>query len=141
MNESHCVFFLVEDNRADADLIRRVLLKNDPAMRIEIARDGEEALTRLRDWDGQFPRPMIVLLDLKLPKINGLQVLQAIKQDEHLRILPVIVLTSSNQTDDIHQAYRWGANSYIVKAIDFDEFSSAINTIYRYWCQLNVHPE
>lgn len=141
MNESRCVFFMVEDNRADADLIRRVLLKNDPAMQIEVARDGEEALERLRAWDGQFPRPMIVLLDLKLPKISGLQILQTIKSDPHLRILPVIVLTSSSQSEDIHQAYALGANSYVVKAIDFDEFSSAINTIYRYWCQLNVHPE
>lgn len=141
MNEFHCTLFLVEDNRADADLIRRMLLKNDPGMTIELARDGEEALERLRVWDGQFPRPMIVLLDLKLPKVSGLQVLKTIKEDEHLRILPVIVLTSSNQPEDIHQAYALGANSYIVKAIDFDAFSAAISTIYRYWCTLNVHPE
>ncbi len=141
MNELHCTLFLVEDNRADADLIRRVLLKNDPGMTIELARDGEEALERLQAWDGQFPRPMIVLLDLKLPKINGLQILKTIKEDPHLRILPVIVLTSSSQSEDIHQAYALGANSYIVKAIDFDAFSEAINMIYRYWCTLNVHPE
>jgi CheY-like chemotaxis protein len=141
MISSHsCSFFLVEDNPADADLAMRVLKKTDRSVQVYLARDGEQALQMLNDWSGKFPNPMIILLDLKLPKIDGLQVLKAIKQSETFKILPVVVLTSSSQTKDIEEAYQNGANSYITKAIDFDEFSKNIELIQRYWCKLNVYP-
>ena len=135
-----CSFFLIEDSAADADLITRVLKKADKSARIYLAQDGEEAIQMLNKWAGGFPNPMIILLDLKLPKIDGLDVLKTIKEDQHLRSLPVIVLTSSNQNKDIQKAYQLGANSYVIKAIDFDEFSKAIEMIQKYWSTLNVYP-
>lgn len=141
MIPSHpCSFLLIEDNAADADLIQRVLKKVDPSNSIYLARDGEEALQMLNNWGGNLPAPMIVLLDLKLPKVDGLEILKSIKSNKQLKTLPIVVLTSSNQLKDIHEAYQLGANSYILKAIDFDEFSNAIELIYRYWCRLNVCP-
>lgn len=135
-----CSFLLVEDNAADADLIQRVLKKVDPSNSIYLARDGEEALQILDQWGTNLPAPMIVLLDLKLPKVDGLEILKSIKSNKRLKMVPIVVLTSSNQLKDIHEAYQLGANSYILKAIDFDEFSNAIELIYRYWCRLNVCP-
>lgn len=141
MIPSHpCSFLLVEDNAADADLIQRVLKKVDPSNSIYLARDGEEALQMLENWGNNLPAPMIVLLDLKLPKVDGLEILKSIKGNKRLKTLPIVVLTSSSQLKDIHEAYQLGANSYILKAIDFDEFSNAIELIYRYWCRLNVCP-
>lgn len=133
-------FFLIEDSTADADLIIRVLKKNDKSIQIYHAQDGEEAIQMLNSWAAGFPNPMIILLDLKLPKIDGLEVLKIIKEDKRFRSLPVIVLTSSNQNQDIQKAYQLGANSYIIKAIDFDEFSKAIELIQQYWGKLNVYP-
>jgi CheY-like chemotaxis protein len=133
-------FLLIEDNTADADLIQRVLKKIDPAIHIYLARDGEEALQILENWSGKIPSPMVILLDLKLPKVDGLEVLKAVKSDKRLKALPIIVLTSSSQLVDVQEAYLLGANSYILKAIDFDEFSNALELIYKYWCKLNVFP-
>jgi len=140
MSEFSCDIVMIEDSEADADLIRRVLLKNNPALRIQLLRDGEEAL-RLLETKKPATRPLIILLDLKLPKLSGLEVLQAIKSDPLWRVMPVIMLTSSNQLQDIQQAYQLGANSYVLKAIDFDDFSAAISRIYHYWCLLNVPPQ
>jgi hypothetical protein len=133
--------FLIEDSPADADLIQRVLLKQQPILQIFTARDGEEALKTIAQWETGNPLPIVILLDLKLPKVDGLEVLQAIKSHERFRVIPVVVLTSSNQIQDIHKAYFSGANSYILKAIDFDEFSKSISMIYHYWCSLNIRPE
>jgi CheY-like chemotaxis protein len=135
-----CTVFLVEDSTADADLITRVIKKVDPGTKIYLARDGEEALQMLSNWAGSPPNPMIILLDLKLPKIDGLEVLKNIKSNSRLHAMPVIVLTSSNQYQDVQTAYHDGANSYILKAIDYDEFSKAIEMIFKYWCRLNVYP-
>lgn len=140
INAQPCTFFLIEDNAADADLISRALRKADKSTQIHLARDGEEALQMLNNWPGNFPNPMIILLDLKLPKIDGLDVLKAIKQNSSLKFLPVVVLTSSNQIQDVQKAYQLGTNSYVLKAIDFDEFSKAIEMIQQYWCRLNVYP-
>lgn len=140
MCDKVCNILIVEDNEADADLIRRVLLKNDPALRLILLRDGEEALNLVQAGEPPL-RPLIILLDLKLPKVSGLEVLQALKTNPQWRIMPVVMLTSSNQLRDIQQAYCLGANSYVLKAIDFDEFSAAISRIYQYWCHLNVPPE
>ncbi|MFO7585736.1 MAG: response regulator [Anaerolineales bacterium] len=136
----YCSFFLVEDNVADAELVMRALKKAEKSVQVYLARDGEQALQMLNNWPGTFPNPLVILLDLKLPKIDGLELLKSIKTDEKLKAFPVIVLTSSNQTQDIQKAYQNGANSYVTKAIDFDEFSRNIETIQKYWCKLNVFP-
>jgi CheY-like chemotaxis protein len=140
ISTGYCSFFLVEDNATDADLVTRVLKKTDRTVQVHLARDGEQALQMLHNWTGPFPNPLVILLDLKLPKIDGLEVLKIIKSDQKLKILPVVVLSSSNQPKDIQQAYQHGANSFVIKAIDFDEFSNNIETIQKYWCKLNVYP-
>ncbi|PWH14560.1 MAG: two-component system response regulator [Anaerolineae bacterium] len=141
MSISTCRILLIEDNLLDADLIKRALQKMETGIQVELASDGEEALLYLEKWDKGTPTPIVILLDLKLPKINGLEVLKKLKTHSRYKLLPVVVLTSSNETTDIQQAYALGANSYILKAIDYDQFSSAIGLIHRYWCGLNVYPE
>jgi CheY-like chemotaxis protein len=136
-----CYILLVEDSPLDVDLIRRALQKSDNGVRLDVAQDGEEALAFLKRWEAGTPAPVFVLLDLKLPKVDGLDVLQVLKNHPHFKILPVIVLTSSNELSDIQKAYALGANSYILKSIDYDEFSNAVTMIQRYWCKLNIHPE
>lgn len=141
MNITSCHILLVEDNVLDADLIKRALQKVEASIQLEIASDGEEAIAYLDKWEKGTPTPIFILLDLKLPKISGLDVLKQLKTHPKYKLLPVVVLTSSNEMPDIQQAYDLGANSYILKAIDYDQFSSAIGLIHRYWCGLNVHPE
>ncbi len=141
MNITSCHILLVEDNILDADLIKRALQKVDASIDLEIASDGEEAIEYLTEWEKGKPTPIVILLDLKLPKISGLEVLKRLKTHPKYKLLPVVILTSSNEMLDIQQAYELGANSYILKAIDYDQFSSAISLIRRYWCGLNVHPE
>ncbi len=139
--ETAPTILMVEDNPADADMIRRILLKSDQGIHLDLAKDGEEALEYLKKWEAGAPPPLVILLDLKLPKVDGLEVLKAIKSNEMFRVLPVVVLTSSNELRDIQRAYELGANSYILKAIDFDQFSHAVGMIYKYWCALNIYPE
>lgn len=141
MNITPCHILLVEDNPLDADLIQRALHKVEAGIRLEIAADGEEALAYLERWEKGSPLPVVILLDLKLPKISGLDVLRRLKTHPKYKLLPVVVLTSSNELLDIREAYALGANSYILKAIDYDQFSSAVNFIHRYWCGLNIYPE
>ena len=141
MNITSCHILLIEDNALDADLIKRALQKVEASIHLEIASDGEEAIEYLGKWEKGTPTPIVILLDLKLPKISGLDVLKQLKMDPKYKLLPVVVLTSSNEMLDIQEAYNLGANSYILKAIDYDQFSSAISLIHRYWCGLNVHPE
>jgi CheY-like chemotaxis protein len=141
MNINSCHILLVEDNVLDADLIKRALQKVQSSIHLEIASDGEEATTYLEKWEKGTPTPILILLDLKLPKISGLDVLKQLKTHPKYKLLPVVVLTSSNEMLDIQQAYTLGANSYILKAIDYDQFAYAIGLIHRYWCGLNVHPE
>lgn len=136
-----CYVLLIEDNPLDVDLIRRALGKTDGGVRLDVAQDGEEALAFIKRWETGAPVPVFVLLDLKLPKVDGLDVLRAIKSHPRFKILPVIVLTSSNELVDIQRAYAEGANSYTLKSIDYDEFSHAVATIQRYWCRLNIRPE
>lgn len=126
----------------DVDLIRRAMLKADANLRMDVARDGENAIEFLKQLDeGEVSTPVFILLDLKLPKISGLEVLQAFKSHPRLKNLPIIILTSSSETNDIAQAYSLGANSYILKPIDYDQFASSIHLIHRYWCSLNIYPE
>jgi CheY-like chemotaxis protein len=136
-----CYILLVEDNPLDVDLIRRALQKSDNGVRLDVAKDGEEALAFLKRWESGTPAPVFVLLDLKLPKVDGLDVLHVLKKHPHFKILPVVVLTSSNELSDIQKCYALGANSYILKSIDYDELSNAVTMIQRYWCKLNIHPE
>jgi CheY-like chemotaxis protein len=132
---------LIEDNSADVDLIRRMLEKVEAGIRISVARDGAEALETINKWGSESPAPKVILLDLKLPKVSGLEVLNYLKSSPKTKSIPVVVLTSSNELKDITEAYQLGANSYILKAIDFDQFSQAISLIHRYWCNLNINPE
>ncbi|HXF94695.1 MAG TPA: response regulator [Gemmatimonadales bacterium] len=127
---------LVEDNPSDVELTMRALSKHNLANRVHVVRDGAEALEYLRDAG----RPKVVLLDLKLPKVNGLEVLSHIKSQEGTKTIPVVVLTSSREEPDIAEAYRLGANSYIVKPVGFEDFVRAVSEAGLYWLLLNQPP-
>jgi len=128
---------LVEDNPMDVDLTRRAFARRNLANPIEVARDGEEALAWLPRWEAGEPLPSVILLDLKLPKVSGLEVLQRIKAHPDFRSIPVVVLTSSAEDRDVQAAYRLGVNSYIVKPVDFDKFMEIAVQIQLYWAVLN----
>ena len=125
---------LVEDNPDDEQLALRALRRGRVTNPIHIARDGEEALATLFASD---PLPGVVLLDLKLPKIDGLEVLQQIRANERTQRLPVVILTSSSEQRDIIESYNLGANSYVRKPVDFDQFSEAVAQLGLYWAVLN----
>jgi two-component system response regulator len=130
---------LVEDNPSDVELTQRALRKAGVDRPIRIAADGVEAIEMLfgpADPGGRW-MPALILLDLKLPKIGGLEVLDAIKRNESTRSIPTIVLTSSRELSDVAEAYRLGANSYVVKPVDFDRFTTTIARIAAYWIELN----
>jgi two-component system response regulator len=133
---------LVEDNPDDADLTVRAFRKNNIQNDIEIARDGVEALEWLFGADGRPPNdlPAVVLLDLKLPRVDGLEVLQKIRADERTRLLPVVILTSSKEDADVVRGYRLGANSYVRKPVDFANFVEATRQLGLYWLVLNEAP-
>jgi CheY-like chemotaxis protein len=128
---------LVEDNPDDEALTRLVLREAMPA-NIEVARDGEEALGYLIDKADDLPR--LVLLDLKLPTISGLEVLRRIRDDARTRLTPVVILTGSDAPGDVDDGYRYGANSHVRKPSDFDEFSDVIRRIGAYWLTWNEPP-
>ncbi|MBN8710281.1 MAG: two-component system response regulator [Verrucomicrobia bacterium 61-8] len=146
MNKSEIVeLLLVEDNPQDLELTLRALKKANLANSIKIARDGAEALAFLFGEDGQDKRtyengPRIIMLDLKLPKVDGLEVLQRIKADPRTQSIPVVVLTSSKEQIDVTECYKLGANSYIVKPVDFEGFASAVRDLGFYWLLLNQAP-
>jgi two-component system response regulator len=132
---------LVEDNPDDADLTVRALKKNNLANDLVIARDGVEALDLLHgERANTRPLPQLVLLDLNLPRLDGIEVLRRIRADERTRLLPVIVLTSSAEEKDVVQGYRLGANSYVRKPVDFIQFTEAVRTLGLYWLVLNISP-
>jgi len=135
----------VEDNPSDVELTMHAFKKNHLANNILIARDGEEALEIIfgRDQENtadleHYPR--VILLDLKLPKVDGLEVLKKLKEDDRTRMIPVVVLTSSREERDIVESYRLGVNSYIVKPVDFEKFVEAVRTLGMYWLLLNQWP-
>jgi CheY-like chemotaxis protein len=129
---------LVEDNPDDVLLTERAFTKNHIKNRLVVATDGEQALRYLLpDDDRAALRPALVLLDMKLPKIDGLEVLRGIRGDERTRMLPVVVLTTSNEERDIVQSYRLGANSFVRKPVKFDEFVRAVNVLGVYWLMVN----
>jgi two-component system response regulator len=128
-----CDILLVEDNPDDAALTLRALSRHNLANRVQVARDGVEAFECLRDRS----RPKVILLDLKLPRISGLEVLERLKADAETRTIPVVVLTSSREEPDIARAYALGANSYIVKPVDFEQFVDAVSEAGLYWLVVN----
>jgi two-component system, response regulator len=137
---------IVEDNQQDLDLALRALRKAKLANRIEVARDGAEALDFLFCEGIHSGRdiangPKVILLDLKLPKIDGLEVLQRIKGDPRTRAIPVVVLTSSKEQNDVVESYHLGVNSYIVKPVNFEQFSEAVQNLGLYWLLLNHPPQ
>jgi two-component system, response regulator len=128
---------LVEDNQDDIDLTLHAFEQSTIASEIIIARDGVQALDLLFSSDEQRARPELVLLDLKLPKVDGLQVLQRIRADDRTRWLPVIVLSSSNEEQDLLRSYDLGANSFVRKPVDFGQFIDAARQLGWYWLVLN----
>ncbi len=136
---------LVEDNMNDAELTIRALKKNHLANRLVHVKDGEEALQFLFS-EGRYAgraqeeNPKVIFLDLKMPKLTGIEVLRRIKSDERTHKIPVVVLTSSNQDPDIQTCYDLGANSYVVKPVEFDTFVKAVSDLGMYWMILNKSP-
>ncbi|MHB8843950.1 MAG: response regulator [Nitrospirota bacterium] len=130
---------LVEDNTDDEALTIRAFRKNNILNEVRVARDGQEALDRLHG-DRNAPLPQVVLLDLKLPKIDGLEVLRRLREHERTKLVPVVILTSSREESDRRNGYRLGANSYIRKPVDFDQFSVAVRELGQYWLVLNEPP-
>jgi two-component system, response regulator len=131
---------LVEDNPDDAGLTIHALKKYNLANHLLHLNDGEEALTYLFSTQ-MTSTPKVILLDLKMPKIDGMEVLRAIKSDENTKIIPVVVLTSSREERDIIESYKLGVNAYIVKPVDFDKFTKAIADIGFFWLLLNQPPK
>ena len=138
--DSHRPLLLVEDNPLDVDLTKRAFKKRHFINPIEVVRDGEEALDFMKRWEKGDPLPLIVLLDLKLPKVDGLEVLRQFKTHDDFSVVPAVVLTSSSEDHDIERAYKLGANSYIIKPVDFDKFVSVASEIEIYWLATTTLP-
>ena len=146
MNQNSVEILLVEDNIADAELAIRELKKHNMANNLVHVKNGEEALefifangkfTGMRDASRP---PKVILLDIQMPKINGIEVLERIKADERTKTIPVVILTSSKEDPDIQRCYLLGANSYIVKPVNFEGFAQAIKNLGFYWLLLNQSP-
>jgi two-component system response regulator len=144
MNDTTAMeILLVEDDPQDAELALRALRAAKIANHITVARDGAEAVDLLfgAGARGLAAAPKVILLDLKLPKVDGLELLRRIKGDPKTKFIPVVVLTSSREQNDIVESYRLGVNSYIVKPVDFDRFADAVQKTGMYWLLLNQPPE
>lgn len=136
---------LVEDNPNDVELTLRALKKHNLANKVHVVKDGAEALEYIFANGSYAHRkienhPKVILLDLKLPKVDGLEVLRRIKSDERTKLIPVVVLTSSKEERDLVESYRLGANSYITKPVDFESFVKAVSELGLYWLLLNEPP-
>ena len=146
MNINEAVeILLVEDNPNDVELTMRALKKNHLANKVLVVIDGAQALDfifRTGAYTGRdvANNPKIVLLDLKLPKVNGIEVIRKIKSDEKAKVIPIIVLTSSEEEKDVTESYGLGVNSYIVKPVDFDKFAKTVAEIGLYWLLVNKPP-
>ncbi|HJQ67160.1 MAG TPA: response regulator [Gemmatimonadales bacterium] len=140
------VILIVEDDPNDVLLIQRAFKKANILVPLRTVNHGDEAVAYLGGEGtyadrGQYPEPILVLLDLKLPRRSGLEVLEWIRAQSRLRRLPVVVLTSSKETDDINRAYDRGANSYLVKPVGFDSLLELVKSLEMYWLTLNQRPE
>lgn len=135
---------LVEDNANDAELTLTALAENNFANAVDVVRDGEEALEYLfkrgRYAERRTHNPAVVLLDLKLPKVDGLEVLEQVKRDEKLRTIPIVMLTSSREEPDLIRSYDLGVNAYVVKPVEFGEFMSALKELGFFWAVINQPP-
>jgi CheY-like chemotaxis protein len=146
MSETKAVdILLVEDTPQDLELALRALRKANQTHCTEVARDGAEAIEFIFGEGAYAGRriedgPKVILLDLKLPKIDGLEVLRRIKSDQRTRSIPVVVLTSSKEQNDVVESYNLGVNSYIVKPVNFDQFAAAVQELGMYWLLLNQRP-
>jgi CheY-like chemotaxis protein len=156
MSAAEAEIVLVEDNQSDAELIVRALKRNNLANKIVLLKDGAEALEFLFDHGTYAHRaaieraaqptprcpdgPRVVLLDLKLPKLDGIEVLRRMKSDERTREIPVVILTSSNQEQDIKAGYHLGVNSFVTKPINFEDFARVVAELGLYWLVVNVPP-
>jgi len=139
------IILLVEDNPDDVELTLRALKKNNVTNEVVVAHDGVEALDYLFGSGAYAGRdlsvmPTVILLDLKLPKMDGLEVLRRLRADDRTRLLPVVILTSSKEEQDIVNGYRLGANSYVRKPVDYDQFAETIRQLGLYWLILNQPP-
>jgi len=132
---------LVDDSQVDIDLTLLAFSRINFHRSVQIARDGAELMEIARQWKEGSPIPKLILLDINLPKISGLEVLKELKSSITTRHIPIVMLTSSNNDGDIKTAYEYGANSYIIKPVDFDKFIVLTSTICDYWIGLNVKPE
>jgi two-component system response regulator len=132
---------VVEDNPDDVELTLRALKRMHLTNPVRVARDGVEALEiLLGDGTSRPPLPRVVLLDLKLPRVGGLEVLARLREEERTRTLPVVVLTSSREEPDVRKAYALGVNSYVVKPVEFEKFVDAVGKVGQYWLLLNLPP-
>jgi CheY-like chemotaxis protein len=131
---------LVEDNPMDLDLTLRAFNKKKFSNQVHVARDGEEALAFIPRWEAGEALPAVILLDINLPKVNGLEVLRQLKAHERFRRIPVVILTSSREDKDLNTAYDLGVNSYIEKPVSFNKFMDVAEQIELYWCVLNERP-
>ena len=136
---------LAEDNNGDAELAIRALRRNNIVNRILHLKDGEEVLDYVfgtGSYEGRNTSelPKVILLDLKMPKVDGLEVLKRIKSDEKMKVIPIVMLTSSKEDNDIKEGYKLGVNSYIVKPVEFENFSKAVSDVGLYWLLLNQPP-
>ena len=136
------VILLVEDNEDHAEMVKQSFDDETTAKEIHWVKDGQEAIDFLQH-NGEHagaPRPNLILLDLNLPKANGLEVLQVIKRDEDLKIIPVVMLTTSDRNDEVLECYRLGVNSFITKPVKFDEYYDTLQSLERYWLSTNREP-
>ncbi|OAH99685.1 two-component system response regulator [Methylomonas methanica] len=131
---------LVEDNPVDVDLTLRAFARRKLANPVLVARDGEEALEWIPRWAAGETKPAVILLDLNMPRVDGLTVLREFKNYPDLQRIPIVILTTSKEDRDINTAYDLGANSYIVKPVDFDKFMDVAQHIELYWCVFNELP-
>ena len=137
---------LVEDNPSDADLIKRALNKNNVANKILHLKDGQEVIDYLfgeGQWKGRTTAntPKVILLDLKMPKVSGIEVLKKIKSNQETMGIPVVILTSSKEDPDIKECYKLGVNSYVVKPVGFEDFSRTVAQLGLYWLLINQQPK
>jgi CheY-like chemotaxis protein len=145
MNYEHVQILLVEDSKADAEMTVRTLKRRGIANNIEWVRDGVEALDYLHCTGAYAGRtngyPKLVLMDLKMPRMNGLQVLERMKQDPRTKTIPVVMMTSSREEGDLLASYRLGVNSFVVKPVEFSDFAETVAQVGMYWILANVAPE